>query len=74
MVFVRVVDGQQPLILVVAPVIWGIAASPDLLEAVNDLNTRIGFERVLWTGHEVMAGTDLPGSRVFADGIGFACR
>ena len=73
MVFVRVVDGQPPLVEVFSPVVWGIAPSPELLEAVNDINMRIKFGKVVWTGRQVMAGMDLSPARISADDIGFAC-
>jgi Putative bacterial sensory transduction regulator len=73
MVFIRVVDGQPPLVQVFAPVIWGIPPSPEVLEAVNDINLRIRFGRVMWTGREVIAGMELSAARISADDIGFAC-
>jgi hypothetical protein len=65
--------GQPPLVQVFAPVIWGIPASPEVLEAVNDINLRIRFGRVMWTGREVIAGMELWAARILADDIGFAC-
>jgi hypothetical protein len=72
-VFARVIDGQPPLVQVFSPVAWGIPASAELLEAVNDINLRIKFGKVVWTGREVMAGMALSAARVSAEDIGFAC-
>ena len=73
MVYARVVERKPPLVLIFAPVVWGIAPTPDLLAAVNDINGRIKFGKVVWTGREVMATMALPAARISAEDIGFAC-
>jgi hypothetical protein len=67
------VDGQPPLVEGFSPVVWGIAESPALLQAVNEINTRIRFGRLVWTGREVMASTELSAVRMSADDVGFDC-
>jgi len=46
MVFVRVVDAKPPHLAVFSPVLSGIRATPELFDALNDVNTRIRFGRV----------------------------
>ena len=41
MVYLGLVDGQPPIVQLFSPVLWGVAASPDLIFAVNDINRRI---------------------------------
>ncbi len=72
-VFVRVDAGTPPLLAVLSPVLWGIEASPALLDAVNDVNKRIRFGRVFWTGREVMAAMEVPAVSLTADDVAFAC-
>jgi len=73
LVFVRVVDAKPPHLAIFSPVLWGIRATPELFEALNELNTRIRFGRVFWTGREVMAALELPAAGVTAEDIAFAC-
>jgi hypothetical protein len=72
-VFLRLVDASPPILQIFSPVLWGIAGSGDLLEAVNNVNTRARFGRVAWTGREVMATGEVPAARITADDIAFAC-
>lgn len=73
MVFVRPKEGQPPIVQIFSPVVWAIPGSPELLQAVNDINTRIRFGRVVWTGKEVMAGTEVSAAGITPDQIAFAC-
>ena len=73
MVYLGLVDGHPPIVQLFSPVLWGVAVSPDLLFAVNDINRRIQFGRLAWTGREVMASIELPAFHITADDIGFAC-
>jgi hypothetical protein len=73
MVYVRAVDGPPPSVAVFSPVLRDITGSPALLEAVNDINRRIRFGRVMWTGREVMAALEVPAVQITADQIVFAC-
>ena len=72
-VFVGSLDGRPPSVHVFAPVLPGAVASPALLDAVNDINTRLRFGRVIWTGRDVLAILAVPAVRITAEGIAFAC-
>ncbi|MDP9232949.1 MAG: YbjN domain-containing protein [Actinomycetota bacterium] len=73
MVFVRLADGSPPIVGIFSPVVWGIPGSAGLLEAVNDINTRIRFGRVAWTGREVMATMEVSAAGITVDDIAFTC-
>ena len=73
MVFVRLIDGQPPIIGVFSPVLWGITESPDLLSAINGANNRVRFGRLLWTGQEIMAAMEVSALGVVPTDVAFAC-
>ena len=72
-VFVRLFDGQPPVIGVFSPVLWGVTASPDLIAAINDANTQVRFGRLFWTGKEVMAAMEVSAIGVVPEDVAFAC-
>lgn len=52
--FVRVAgNDDRPLVRVSSTVVSEIEPSPDLYEAVNDINTRLGFCRCFWLQGQV---------------------
>ena len=55
MVYLGLVDGHPPIVQLFSPVLWGVAASPDLILAVNDINKRIQFGRLAWTSRQSFA-------------------
>ena len=73
MVFVRVVAGPPPTVIVFAPVLWGIELSPELLAAINDANVQVHYGRLFWNGREVMVASELPAIGLTPDEIAFAC-
>jgi hypothetical protein len=73
MVYLRMVDGRPPSVRLFSPVLWNIPSSAGLLDAINEINTRIRFGRVTWTGREVMASIEIPVFHLSAEDIGFAC-
>lgn len=72
-VFVRAVDGQPPSVNVFSPVLWDVKETSELLAAANDINTRIRYGRVMWTGREIMAAMEVSAVHITADNIAFAC-
>ncbi len=59
MVFVRLL-GDPPRVRVSSPLLWDLATTHGLFEALNEINARIESGRVFWTGREVVAAIDLP--------------
>ncbi|MCU0506146.1 MAG: YbjN domain-containing protein [Chloroflexi bacterium] len=72
-VFVRLLPGPPPIVRVFSPVLRGVAPSPELLAAVNDVNVRVVFARALCAADGVFLATELPAAAVDADRIGHAC-
>jgi hypothetical protein len=65
---VRDGDGDYPI-----PVVTDVDPSPGLFLALNDLNKRIRFARVFWSGGAIILATELPAVDITADQIAFAC-
>ena len=64
MVYVRVLEGDEPRLRFFAPMLWGIEETPALLKALNGINLVARAGRVAWTGNEVVAFMDVPGRLV----------
>jgi T3SS (YopN, CesT) and YbjN peptide-binding chaperone 1/T3SS (YopN, CesT) and YbjN peptide-binding chaperone 3 len=73
MLFVRTVDSVPPIVSIFSPVLVGVERSPDLLEALNEINDRVMFGRVFWHGGNVVAMTELMALRISPEQIAFAC-
>lgn len=73
MMFVRTVDSVPPVVSIFSPILTGVERSPDLLEALNEINDRIMFGRVFWHGGNVVAMTELLAVRISPEQIAFAC-
>ena len=73
MLFVRTIDGAPPVVRIFSPILRGIPASQALLEAINEINTRIMFGRVLWTANQVIISTEISAVQITVEHIAFAC-
>ena len=73
LMFVRAVPGRPPLIQVFSPIVRGVDLTPDLLEALNDINRRVLFGRAFWTDREVVVSMELTAVGMTAGQIAFAC-
>jgi len=75
LVFVRLVeaDGALPSLHVFAPVVWDLKESPEILEAVNEMNLSIRFGRATWEETQVMVAADLPTPMLTKENIAFVC-
>jgi hypothetical protein len=58
-VYVRLVDGQPPVVRVFSPLLRHIPRSPELLSELNDLNARLNFVRLFWRDETVYAATEV---------------
>jgi len=53
--FVRVAGSdERPIVRVFSTVVADVEAGPDLYEAVNEINTRLGFCRCFWVNGQVL--------------------
>jgi hypothetical protein len=55
MYYVRVLDLDIPLVRLFSPLIRNVKSSPELLEAINDINNKIWMGRVSWIDDTVLA-------------------
>jgi T3SS (YopN, CesT) and YbjN peptide-binding chaperone 1/T3SS (YopN, CesT) and YbjN peptide-binding chaperone 3 len=72
-VFVRTREGTPPMVQVFSPILHGIDSSPGLLDALNEVNSRIHFARVFWAERSVVVAADVSAIRITADHVAFAC-
>jgi hypothetical protein len=73
MLFVRILLFEPPVVRVFAPVFRGMAATPELLVALNDLNTELLFCRVLVVNGEVIVATEFRAAGITADDVAWGC-
>jgi hypothetical protein len=73
LVFVRTLDGTPPMVQVFSPILNGIDRSPALIDALNEVNSRIHLGRVFWTGRAVVVATEVSAVRINPDHVAFAC-
>ena len=73
MLFVRILPFEPPVVRVFAPVFRGMAATPELLVALNDLNTELLFCRVLVVNGEVIVATEFRAAGITADDVAWGC-
>jgi hypothetical protein len=71
--FVRPVNGAPPLIQLFAPILAEVDESPELLQAINEINSRILFGRLFWTHRGVVVAMELTGVGLAAEQVAFAC-
>ena len=67
--FVRILPFEPPVARVFAPVFRGMAPTPELLVALNDLNTELLFCRVLVVNGEVIVATEFRAAGITADDV-----
>jgi hypothetical protein len=73
MLFVRILPFEPPVVRVFAPVFRGMAATPELLVALNDLNAELLFCRVLVVNGEVIVATEFRAAGITADDVAWGC-
>lgn len=72
--YVRVFDEENPKVRVFAPMMWDVEESDELFRAVNDLNNIAKHARVMWTGGQIIAITDIPGPFLTLDYLQYVCN
>ena len=73
MVLVRLIDSEPAVLRVYSPLVREVAASPELLAELNDLNGRLSFLRVFWRDGCVFAATELIAETLAGNELEFAC-
>jgi hypothetical protein len=73
MLFVRILPFEPPVVRVFAPVFRGMAPTPGLMAALNELNGELLFCRALVVNGEVIVATELRGAGMTADDVAWGC-
>ena len=72
-VFVRTIDGTPPVVRIFSPVLRGVEASRPLLEALNEINGKIMFGRVLFASGGVIVSAEISAAGIHTEQIAFVC-
>ena len=73
LMYVRAVAGTPPLVQLFASVLDDVDLTLPLLEALNDVNRRILFGRMLWKHRAVIVAMELTGVGLTPEQVAFAC-
>ena len=73
LLFVRILPFEPPVVRVFAPVFRGMAPTPGLMAALNELNGEMLFCRALVVNGEVIVATELRGAGMTADDVAGGC-
>jgi hypothetical protein len=71
--YVRLVEAEPPVVRVFSPLLRHIPLSAELLAELNDLNSRLNFQRVFWRDATVYAACELLADTLTAAEFGHAC-
>ena len=68
--YVRIDPGRSddPVVQVFAKALSEIAASPELYERVNEINTQLRFARIFWVREQVLIESEMPGMALLVGG------
>lgn len=58
-ILIRLLDADEPQLQVFSPMLSGVDKTPELLDALNELNQRIPYAKVFWIERDVMLATEL---------------
>jgi hypothetical protein len=72
--YVRVLDGDTPLVRIFTPVVRNVKKTCKLLEMVNDMNCKNVMITVQWIDDQVLATTELRAESMDKDSLEFACN
>ena len=71
--YVRLVEAEPPVVRVFSPLLRNIPLSPELLAELNDLNSRLNFQRVFWRDSTVYAACELLADTLTAAEFSHTC-
>ena len=73
--YIRVMNDNNVRAEVIAPLIWDIGDPPDILDAVNHINSLTRIGRVFWTEQKIMMATTVCPAPLFSFGwLNYACN
>jgi hypothetical protein len=73
LLYVRTMDGTPPVVRVFSLVLRGVESSQPLLEALNEINGKIMFGRVLWASDRVIVSAEVSAVGISTEQIAFLC-
>src|SRR5438067_7538504 len=71
--FVRLLDGEPPLVQVYSTMLYEVPKSPELLERLNEINAATMFAKAFWTGEQIVVATEMVADSIDKDQIANAC-
>ena len=57
--YVRLVDEKPPVVRIFSWMLHDVECTPDLLEALNEVNKSVSFVRLFWSDGDVVVATEL---------------
>jgi len=72
--FVRLVGYDQPVVQVFSIAVAGVEKSPELLDALNEINTELRFARAMWIRNQILIESDHLGETLEAQDFVNACN
>jgi len=72
--FVRLVGYDQPVVQVFSVAVEGVDKSPELLDALNEINTELRFARAMWIRGQILIESDHLGETLEAQDFANACN
>jgi hypothetical protein len=73
LMFVRAIAGRPPLVQVFSPIVRDVDRTPELIDALNDVNRQVLFGRAFWTDREIIVAMELTAIGIVPEQIAFAC-
>lgn len=72
--YVRVEGASDPVVQVFAVVLADLESSPDLLGALNDINTQLKFARAFYVQNQLLIESEIWGSDLNMSNFHYACK
>jgi hypothetical protein len=66
-------EDSEPLLQVFAPILHGVAKSPELLEKLNEMNANFTSARTFWVNDQVLIAMEIPADTLDKQQVGYAC-
>jgi hypothetical protein len=71
--FVRLVGGVPPALTIFSPILDGVAVTPALREALDEINAGVRYGRVFTAGGAVIVALAIPAMDLTPEHVAFAC-
>ncbi len=71
--YVRLLDGDPPIVQVYATMLYEVPKSPELMERLNEINAQTMFAKAFWTGEQVVVAAEMVADSIDKEQIANAC-